>query len=209
MSLRDILDKVKTLNSRLSDLAADVEDFKKKDQAHQIMKKVDNRSRSRSPRSRSREQASQYSGEKCSQTMRKESYSSEEEGIWQKSQRRLIIFSRTHARGACQVRLGKHTKSCFKFPKVDATRSPKLNAVLKSVTSQSALSADNELARLKTFILDALAPLTAILEGANEMAVQDIREALITASMLIGNANAKLTRLWREKLISAINDNSS
>ena len=39
------------------------------------------------------------------------------------------------------------------------------------------------------------------------MAVQDIREALITASMLIGNANAKLIRLRREKLISAINDN--
>ena len=39
------------------------------------------------------------------------------------------------------------------------------------------------------------------------MAVQDIKEALITASMLIGNANAKLTRLRREKLISAINDN--
>ena len=90
---------------------------------------------------------------------------------------------------------------------MDATRSPKLDAVLKSVTSQSAQSADNELARLPTFILDALAPLTAILEGANEMAVQDIREALITASMLIGNANAKLTHLRREKLISAINDN--
>ena len=39
------------------------------------------------------------------------------------------------------------------------------------------------------------------------MAVQDIREALITASMLVGNANAKLTHLRREKLISAINDN--
>ena len=49
----------------------------------------------------------------------------------------------------------------------------------------------------------------AILEGAKEMTVQDIREALITASMLIGNANAKLTHLRREKLISAINDNLS
>ena len=39
------------------------------------------------------------------------------------------------------------------------------------------------------------------------MTVQDTREALITASILIGNANAKLTHLWREKLISAIYDN--
>uniref|UniRef100_A0A1X7VFT7 Uncharacterized protein n=1 Tax=Amphimedon queenslandica TaxID=400682 RepID=A0A1X7VFT7_AMPQE len=37
------------------------------------------------------------------------------------------------------------------------------------------------------------------------MTVQDIREALIAASFLVGNDNAKLTRLRREKLISAIN----
>ena len=47
----------------------------------------------------------------------------------------------------------KHTRSHLKFPKVDAT----------------VQSADNKLARLKTFTLDALVPLTAILEGANEM----------------------------------------
>ena len=199
MSLRDILDKVKGLNSRLSDLTADVEDLKKKDQAHQKMKKVDNRSRSRSPRSRSRERASQHCGERCSQTMRKESYSSEEDNIEDLAEvseetHRLLTDSCT--RGVSSE-TRKRTRSRFKFPKVDATRSLKLDAVLKSVTSQSAQSADNELARLQTFILDALAPLTAILEGANEMAVQDIREALITASMLIGNANAKLTRLRR------------
>ena len=166
------------------------------------MKKVDNRSRSRSPRSRSREQASQHSGERCSQTMRKESYSSEEDNIEDLAEvseetHRLLTDSCT--RGVSSE-TRKRTRSHFKFPKVDATRSLKLDAVLKSVTSQSAQSADNELARLQTFILD-------VLEGANEMAVQDVREALITASMLIGNANAKLTRLQREKLISAINDN--
>uniref|UniRef100_A0A1X7TW09 Uncharacterized protein n=1 Tax=Amphimedon queenslandica TaxID=400682 RepID=A0A1X7TW09_AMPQE len=91
------------------------------------------------------------------------------------------------------------------YPKVDAARSPRLDSVMKTVAPQSAQSVDKELARLQTFILDALAPLTAILEGTNEMTVQDIREALITASILIGNANAKLTRLRREKLISAIN----
>ena len=211
MSLRDILDKVEGLNSRLSDLTADVEDLKKKDQAHQKMKKVDNRSRSRSPRSRSRERASQHSGEWCSQTTRKESYFLEEEednieDLAEVSEETHHFLTDSCTQGVSSE-TRKRTRSRFKFPKVDATRSPKLDAVLKSVTSQSAQSADNELARLETFILDALAPLTAILEGANEMAVQDIREALITASMLIGNANAKLTRLRREKLISAINDN--
>uniref|UniRef100_A0A1X7VU82 Uncharacterized protein n=1 Tax=Amphimedon queenslandica TaxID=400682 RepID=A0A1X7VU82_AMPQE len=41
--------------------------------------------------------------------------------------------------------------------------------------------------------------------GTNEMTVQDIREALITASIQIGIANATLTHLRREKLIVAIN----
>ena len=103
--LRDILDKVKGLNSRLSDITADVEDLKKKDQAHQKMKKVGNRSRSRSPRSRSREWASQHSGEWCSQTMRKESYSSEEDNIEDLAEVSEETH-RLHARGACQVRLG-------------------------------------------------------------------------------------------------------
>ena len=115
MSLRDILDKVKGLNSRLSDLTADVEDLKKKDQAHQKMKKVDNRSRSRSPRSRSRERASQHSGERCSQTMRKESYSSEEDNIED-----LAEVSETHrllTDYAHQVRLGNVPEVVSSFVK--------------------------------------------------------------------------------------------
>ena len=147
MSLRDILGKVKGLNSRLSDLTADVEDLKKKDQDHQKMKKVDNRSRSRSPRSRSRERASQHSGEWCSQTMRKESYSSEEEdnieALAEVSEETHRLLTDSCVRGVSSE-TRKRTRSHFKFPKVDATRSPKLDAVLKNVTSQSAQSADNE-----------------------------------------------------------------
>uniref|UniRef100_A0A1X7VB19 Uncharacterized protein n=1 Tax=Amphimedon queenslandica TaxID=400682 RepID=A0A1X7VB19_AMPQE len=95
----------------------------------------------------------------------------------------------------------KHTRNYFKLPKVDTPRSLRLDTVMKTVAPQSAQSADEELARLQTFILEILAPLTAILGGAKEMTVQDIREAQITASILIGNANAKLTCLRREKLI--------
>ena len=58
-------------------------------------------------------------------------------------------------------------------------------------------------------MLDALAPITAILEVTNEMTVQYIKYALITVSMLIGNANTKLTHLQREKLIPVINYDSS
>ena len=65
MSLRDALDRVKGLNSRLSDLTADVDDLKQKDQAHQEMKVNNhslNHSRSRSPHSSSGEWESQHSG---------------------------------------------------------------------------------------------------------------------------------------------------
>ena len=105
--------------------------------------------------------------------MTKESYSSEEDNIEDLAE----VSEETHRllTDSCTRGVSSETRKCtrshFKFPKVDAIRSLKLDAVLKSVTSQSAQSADNELARLQTFILDALAPLTAILEGANEMAV--------------------------------------
>uniref|UniRef100_A0A1X7VYF0 Reverse transcriptase domain-containing protein n=1 Tax=Amphimedon queenslandica TaxID=400682 RepID=A0A1X7VYF0_AMPQE len=99
----------------------------------------------------------------------------------------------------------KLSRNHLKLPKVDTARSPRLDSVMKTVALQSAQSADEELAKLQTFILDALAPLTAILEGTNETTVQDIREALIMASILVGIANAKLTRLRNEKLILAIN----
>ena len=166
-----------------------------------------NRSRARSPRSRCREWASQHSGEWCSQTIRKESYSSEEEDNIKDL---AEVSEETHRLLTDSCTLGvssetrKRTRSHFKFPKVDVTRSLRLDSVLRNVTSQSAQSADKELTGLQSFILDVLDPLTAILEGANEMTVQDIMEALIIASM---HANAKFRHLSREKLISAINDN--
>ena len=89
---------------------------------------MDNCSRSRSPRSRSREQASQHSGERCSQTMRKESYSSEEEDniedLAEVSEETHRLLTDSCTRGVSSESR-KRTRSRFKFPKVDATRSPK------------------------------------------------------------------------------------
>ena len=101
----------------------------------------------------------------------------------------------------------KHTRNRYNLPKVDATRTPKLDPVIKTLAPQQAQSADKELASIKTFLLDAMALISAILESVDEMAVEDVREASITASALIGNANAKLSHLRREKLVTAINKN--
>uniref|UniRef100_A0A1X7VQM7 Reverse transcriptase domain-containing protein n=1 Tax=Amphimedon queenslandica TaxID=400682 RepID=A0A1X7VQM7_AMPQE len=128
---KNILDKVKGLDSRLSDLTTDVEDLKKKHQAQCELKKVEDCcSRSRSPHSK--EWAGQNSGGQCSCTKRTESYSSEgkedfEQLMEVSSRRRLIVFSLTLALWACQVRPGSLH---FKLPKVDAARSPRLDSVM-------------------------------------------------------------------------------
>uniref|UniRef100_A0A1X7V4U6 Uncharacterized protein n=1 Tax=Amphimedon queenslandica TaxID=400682 RepID=A0A1X7V4U6_AMPQE len=80
MPLRDILDKIKGLDSRLSDLTTDVEYLKQKGQAQCELKEVENCwSRFRCPHSRSKEHAGQCSGERRSCANRNESCLSEDE----------------------------------------------------------------------------------------------------------------------------------
>ena len=43
-----------------------------------------------------------------------------------------------------------------------------LDPVIKTLTSQQALSADKELARIQTFLLDTMAPISAILESIDD-----------------------------------------
>ena len=65
----------------------------------------------------------------------------------------------------------KHTRNWYNLPKLDATRTLKLDPVIKT---QQARSADKELARIQTFLLDAMAPISAILESVDKMAVEDV-----------------------------------
>jgi hypothetical protein len=69
---------------------------------------------------------------------------------------------------ACTCRLNNSTRlshrSSHPLPKVSATRTPQLDPVMKSETSAAVKAVDKELARLQTFVLDALATLTTLLE---------------------------------------------
>ena len=107
--------------------------------------------------------------------------------------------------------LRRKTRSVYKFPKVPATRTPKVDQVIKSLASQSAKSTDRELARLQTFVLDSMAPLSSLMEmishGADKVSIEDIKIATSTATELIGNTSAQISRLRREKLIQSINKN--
>ena len=101
----------------------------------------------------------------------------------------------------------KRTRGRFKLPKVEATRTPKMDHVMRSLAPQAARSADKELARIQTFVLDSLAPVTAILENGLQMSRKEVTEATSAAAILIGNANAQISHLRREKLVTSINKN--
>ena len=107
--------------------------------------------------------------------------------------------------------LKRKTRSAFKFPKVEATRTPRVDQVIRSLAPQSAKTSDRELARLQTFVLDSMAPLSALMEllshDTDRVSIEDVRNATLTATELIGNVSAQISHLRREKLMQSINKN--
>ena len=103
----------------------------------------------------------------------------------------------------------RRTQSTFRFPKVAATRTPKVDQVIKSLVPQLTKMTDKELSRLQTFVLDSMAPLAALMEqvshDSDKVSIEDVKAATLTATELIGNASAHISHLRREKLVSSIN----
>ena len=65
------------------------------------------------------------------------------------------------------------------------------------------MKADNrELAKTQSFVLDSLAPLTALLEQGVDTSPDEVRDATLAAVELIGNANARISRLRRERIVT-------
>ena len=54
------------------------------------------------------------------------------------------------------------------LPKVPATRTPQLDSYIKQEVSSGVKAGDKHLARIQTFVLDALAPLTSLVETHNK-----------------------------------------
>ena len=67
---------------------------------------------------------------------------------------------------------------------------------------------DRELAKIQSFTLDALAPLTALVEKTEELSAEETRDAALTGIELIGNANARMSRLRREKIVTRVSSHS-
>ena len=93
----------------------------------------------------------------------------------------------------------RRTWSAFRFPKVAATRTPKVDQVIKQDDRQG----------LQTFVLDSIAPLAALMEQvshhSDEVSIEDVKAATLTKTELNGNASAHISCLKREKLVSSIN----
>ena len=73
---------------------------------------------------------------------------------------------------------------------------------MRAETTSNAKSLDKELSKIQTF---AIAPLTVMLENMESLANQDLQLATTGAIQLIGNANTKISRLRREKIVRSIN----
>ena len=100
----------------------------------------------------------------------------------------------------------KKTRSAFSLPKVPATRTPRLDQFLKPEVTPQAKSLDKDLSKIQTFVLDALAPLTALMEtNVKELTPPQLQKATTSAVQLLGNANAHISRLRREKIIMGLN----
>ena len=127
---------------------------------------------------------------------------------------------------ACTKRLPNgarlQTRNAFPLPQVVATRTPQLDSFIKLEVSQPVKSSDKEWARIQTFVLDALAPLTSLLEtdSKGEAPLTSLLEtdskgetithdqaldAAVTAVQLLGNASAQITHGRRTKVLTHLN----
>ena len=72
-------------------------------------------------------------------------------------------------------------KGKYPQPRVAATKTPKLDDFIKQVVPTASNNANKELAKIQTFVLDAIAPLTTIMEAGNSE-----------------DKNCPLRRLWQQ-----------
>ena len=82
-----------------------------------------------------------------------------------------------------------------------------MDSYLKPEVPTSVKSLDRELAKVQSFVLDTLAPLSALLETTKkeEVTIEEVTDAATCAIQLLGNVNARISRLHREKITSSLN----
>ena len=96
----------------------------------------------------------------------------------------------------------------YPLPKVPATRPAQLDHMMRSETSAATKTADKQLVKIQALLLDSVAPLISILEAHHNGDTLDQKEVIQVVRSgitLIGNANAHLLHLRRERIVGEIN----
>ena len=120
--------------------------------------------------------------------------------LWSRSPRRKSPAGSKHGSASRDSR----ARSRYPLPKVVATKTPSLDLFMRSKISTGAKALDKDLTKIQTFVLDSMAPLTALLERGDTMDCLAVQEAASIAMELLGNANARILRLCREKIVTAV-----
>ena len=95
----------------------------------------------------------------------------------------------------------------IRIPDCDKIRCHKLDPMLTTILPKDAIKADGYLSRLQQFWLDAIAPLAAILEGAEagEMTPEHAYSAAQAALVLMGSANNHMAQERRKRILMNVN----
>ena len=99
-------------------------------------------------------------------------------------------------------------RNSYTLPKVEATKTPKLDGFMRSEISTQAKAFDSQLARIQSFVLDAIAPLTSIVEANAKGEKVDHKQAVNAATAaleLVGNASAQISHYRRSKIVTSLN----
>jgi len=92
---------------------------------------------------------------------------------------------------------------------VAVTKVPSLDKVMAAQCSKSTKSNNRTLSKIQALILDALAPLTTILElfhlDAKEVSSEQVAKAVELAVTLLGNASCHISDLRRTKVLKECN----
>ena len=99
-------------------------------------------------------------------------------------------------------------RDCYPLPKVPALRTPQLDSIMKPEVSATTKAANMQLAKMQTLLLDGLAPMTSVLENhhrGDTLNQKEVIQAVRSTVELIGNANANMSHLRRERIIRDLN----
>lgn len=103
----------------------------------------------------------------------------------------------------------RQLRNAFALPKVAITKTPSLDPVMASQCSKNTKTNDKALARVQALTLDAIGPLTELLEKLNseetELTAEEVGYAMESAITLLGNASSQISGLRRQKVLEEYN----